>query len=586
MVLSALLLADGKPVPLNRLIDAVWEHRAPITAAKQIRNAASDLRRLHPELAERLTLVGDGYRLRLDGCRLDSDRFVEQTSRARELRRAGRLEEAREEFRGALLLWRGTALTGLTSPVLRAQIAGLDELRLAVMEERIELDIALGDHESVIGELSAWVAENPLRERLVAQLMMALYRSGAQARALTVYEQTRRVLKEELGVSPGAELQELHRHILLSDLPASPRTLPVARYNNLPAGAVHFTGRVPERRLLSEVVHRHGAGGHSYSAAPPVIAIDGMPGSGKTALALHAAHEFTPLYPDAQLCVDMAACAVEGRPLDPKAALGALLSGLGVLPDSVPVGVEERAAMWRRLLADRRALILLDNVADTQQIVPLLPGAPHCLTIVTSRTRLTDLMATCQLTLQEMSLTEGRELFGRIVGDERVRQERDAVDLVVEVCGGLPLAIRLAAAKLRHRPSWSVAYLASRLATGRQPLRLLEAEDGGLTEVFRQSYEGLTPSQQRVFRLLGRLPGDHIETHNVAGLAGLSLMHADTLLESLVDAHLLTTSTPGRYVVHELLHAYAVQLAGEAALDPVPHRSGLRAEPVQAVPCP
>lgn len=564
-VLGALLLADGMPVSLNRLIDTVWGHQAPVTAIKQIRNATSDLRKTHPEIAQRLTLVGDGYRLVMDGCGLDSRKFTAHAARARELRGKGCIEEALAEFRAALLLWRGPALAGLESPALRAQIAGLEELRLAVMEERVELELAQGDHESVIGELSVWVAENPLRERLVAQLMLALYRSGAQARALTVYEQTRQTLKRELGVSPGVELQELHRHILLSQLPPPSRKIPVPQCNNLPAGVVHFTGRIPERRLLNQVVHHHGRVGRLSAAAPAVIAIDGMAGIGKTTLAVHAAYECTPSYPDAQLFVDMGACAVDDRPLDPKAALGALLSGLGVPPSRIPEGLEERASTWRRLIADRRALILLDNVADTNQILPLLPGAPSCLTIVTSRARLTDLMATCQLTLQEMSPTEGRELFSRIIGDKRAQGERDAVDMIVNVCGRLPLAIRLAAAKLRHRPSWSVSYLASRLTSGRQRLATLEAEDGGLTEVFRQSYEGLTPGQQRIFRLLGQLPGDHIETHIVAGLARMSIVYADTLLESLVDAHLLGTSTPGRYVIHELLHAYAVQLAGDPA---------------------
>ncbi|MCZ9343690.1 hypothetical protein NGM37_38670, partial [Streptomyces sp. TRM76130] len=171
-----------------------------------------------------------------------------------------------------------------------------------------------------------------------------------------------------------------------------------------------------------------------------------MAGIGKTTLAVHAANEFTPLYPDAQLFVDMGACTMDDRSLDPKMALGALLSGLGVPPRGIPAGLEERAATWRQLVADRRALILLDNVADTSQILPLLPGVPSCLTIVTSRTRLTDLMSTCQLTLQEMPRAECRELFGRIVGDNRPLEEHEAVDVIVDVCGRLPLAIRLAAA--------------------------------------------------------------------------------------------------------------------------------------------
>ncbi|MEU0337011.1 BTAD domain-containing putative transcriptional regulator [Streptomyces sp. NPDC006193] len=579
-VLGALLLADGEPLSLNRLIDTVWEDRAPATAAKQIRNVASDLRGIHPEIAERLTLAGDGYRLALDGWRLDSRTFTQRVARARAHREEGRLGRALEEFRAALALWRGPALAGLESPALRAQTAVLDELRLAAMEERVDLELAQGRHESVIADLSAWVAENPLRERLVAQLMLALYRSGTQARALTVYEETRRVLRRELGVSPGAELQDLHRRILRSEGRPPARPAPRLASTNLPSAAAHFTGRTPEMRTLREVARSHADGGQPPSAAPAVVAIDGMAGIGKTALAVHAAHLLTPLYPDAQLFVDMGGWAADGRPLDPATALGTLLAALGLPPGDLPDGPAERSAIWRRVLAGRRALILLDNVADTRQIRPLLPGVPGCLTVVTSRTRLTDLIATCHLTLREMTSAEGRDLFGSMVGTHRAAAEREAVDTVVDGCGRLPLAIRLAAAKLRHRTSWSVAHLASRLGRRRQRLATLEAEDGGLIEAFRQSYLGLSRAQQGVFRLLGQLPVTHIETCTVAALAGISLDQADALLESLVDAHLLGTSVPGRYVIHELLHAYAGQLAAETAA------AGLGSPPPEPAPLP
>lgn len=603
IVLSALLLADGTPVSLDRLIDAVWGQHAPATAAKQIRNATSDLRRIHPELGRMLARVGDGYQLHADEGQLDSRRFIRQAAKARQLLQEGDSAEALGEFRSALSLWRGPALTGLGAPALQAQVARLGELRLAVMEECVQLELAHGLHQSVVGELSVWVAEHPLRERLVAQLMLALYRSGAQARALNLYEQTRQTLRSELGVSPGPELQEIHRYILVNDQLSPGHDLSSSLWrNNLPAGTVHFAGRLREQRFLRESVRAHAdraaapsgrapsgkapsgktpsgpaasgppASGPAASPAPApptagavsgIVAIDGMPGVGKTALAVHTAHQLTEAYPDAQLFVDMRAWTVDDRPLDSATALGVLLSGLGVTPGAIPAGLEERSAIWRRMLADRRVLILLDNVADTRQILPLLPGTPGCLTIVTSRYRLTDLMPTDHLTLQELSADEGRALFRTIAGDKRTLAEREAVDDVVDICGRLPLAIRLAATKLRHRPSWTVSYLASRLATGRQRLATLDTEDGGLTEAFRQSYQGLAPEQRRVFRLLGQLPGDLIDVGNVAGLAGLPAVHTDLLLESLVDAHLLHAMAPGRYRMHELLHAYAAELAGE-----------------------
>ncbi len=564
--LSALLLAGGMPVSLGQLIDVVWGHKAPVTAVKQIRNAASDLRRGHPEIGEQLLMAGDGYQLKLEEDQLDARVFSGRAARARHLLQEGLAADALEEFRSALSLWRGPALAGLERPALQAQVDGLNELRMTVMEERFELELAEGEHKSIVGELALWVAENPLRERLISQLMLALYRSGSQARALTIHEKTRQRLKEELGVDPGPELQEVHQYILVNGPLRSGFSAPSLRHNNLPARGKNFTGRILEQRLIEETVQAAGGDQRESANVPAVVAIDGMAGVGKTTLAVHAAYQLARSYPDAQLFVDMSACAAGKRPLTPAAALGVLLSGLGVPPRGVPASLEERSATWRRLVADRRALIVLDDVADTHQILPLLTGAPGSLTIVTSRTRLTEFMSTCQLTLQEMSPAEGREMFSRIAGEKRALQEREAVDDVVDLCGRLPLAIRMAAAKLCHRPSWTVSYLASRLATGGQRLSTLDAEGGRLTEVFRQSYDGLTRSQQHIFRALGRLPSDDIETHKAARLAGLSAARADPLLESLVDAHLLQAAGPGRYRIHELLHAYAIRLTDAADL--------------------
>ncbi|MFJ5531140.1 BTAD domain-containing putative transcriptional regulator [Streptomyces sp. NPDC093261] len=567
-VLGALVLADRAPVPIDRLIDTVWGAKTPATAVKQIRNATSDLRRLHPRLAENLRLAGDGYQLVTDGCQVDAATFLQRAVEARKLLAAGRAEDALEGLRSALALWRGPVLAGLDRPALQAQIAALNELRLVTMEQRVELELAAGNHQSLLGELSTWVAEQPLRERLVAQFMLALHRSGAQASALTLFERTRKILKEELGVSPGMDMQEAHRQILQGIRPASRNQSMRLGRNNLPPRAAHFTGRAREQRVIYEAGRVPQTKGRPPGSAPVVIAIDGMAGIGKTTLALHAAHQLTPSYPDVQLFVDMQAYAMTDRPRDPGTALGILLSGLGVPPERVPRRLDERVALWRRLLADRQALIVLDNVTDTHQTLPLLPTSPGCLTVVTSRNRLTNLMATCHLTLQEMSLSEGRTLFGKIVGDDRPCREPAAVEHIVDLCGGLPLAIRLAAAKLRHRPGWSASHLASRLGVGRQWMTTLEAEGGSVAEVFRQSYEGLGIAQQDVFRLLGQVPADRIEARTVAARSGLPVAHAERLLESLVDAHLLSACGPARYGIHELVHAFAAQLAGAMAETP------------------
>lgn len=583
-MLGALLLADGALVSIDRLMDTVWGQRIPATAVKQIRNAISDLRRLHPDLSASLILAGDGYRLAVDDRQVDARTFAHRAAQARRLLAAGRTAQALEGYRSALALWRGPVLGGLDGAVLRAQTDALTQARLAAMEQRIDLELAAKNHHSILGELSAWVADHPLRERLVAQFMLALHRSGAQARAFMVYDRTRRILKDELGVSPGAELQEIRDHLLRGGLPEGHERIPTRGHNNLPPGVAHFTGRTREQRTLHETAGMSPAtGGRGARPEPVVLAIDGMAGIGKTTLALHTAHRLAPCYPDGQLFVDMQACGTAGRPQEPHPVLGMLLCGLGVPPEDIPLRLPARIALWRRLVGDRRVLIVLDGVPDAHRILSLLPTTPGCLTLLTSRNRLTSPLVTRHLTVREMSPSEGHALFCKIVGDARPLREPAAVEYIVERCGGLPLAIRLAAAKLRHRPSWSPSYLASRLAAGKQWMSTLAAEGDSLAGVFRQSYEGLDPLQQHVFRVLGQVPPDRIEARAVAAVAGLSQAHADRLLGSLVDAHLLSACGPTRYGIHELVHAYAAQLADAVPLAQQAGQAGQAAHVERAV---
>jgi DNA-binding SARP family transcriptional activator len=562
IVLATLLLANGKQVPLSRLAEAVWGEDAPATATKQIRNAISDLRRLLAGAAFAITPVADGYKLDIAGSVLDATAFARRVDRARQLRDNGSSADSAAEFRAALSLWSGPALAGLYSAALEPQLVSLDEQRLAVLEECVELELALGRHESLISDLSIWVAEHPLRERLVAQLMLTLYRSGAGAHALAVFERTRRTLQRELGVRPGPELEQLHRRIMANDLalrlPPRPHTAGAPWCSNLPGSVAHFTGRRTELRQLRDILRAHDAGN---PAAPVIIAIDGLPGVGKTALAVRLCHEVTPAYPGAQLFIDLHGYALRHPVLDPFPALATLLGAMGVPAERVPPTLEARSAMWRGQLADRRALVILDNVASTAQIGPLLPATPGCLAVVTSRHRLTGLHYTFQLSVHELSRAEGRSLFGRVVGDQRPLAEPDAVDTVAQQCGRLPLAIRVAATKLRHRPAWAVAYLASRLADDRRRLAELGTEDGGAADTFALSYERLAPIHQWLFRLIGMMRGPVISSQDVAGLADLPTAHIEHLLEGLVDTHLLQEVTPGRYQLNELVRAYSAQLA-------------------------
>ncbi|MEU4157903.1 AfsR/SARP family transcriptional regulator [Actinoplanes sp. NPDC026670] len=555
-VLAILLLAGGKPVALPRLIDAVWDGQAPPTATKQIRNAVSDLRHALAHTGVSIQPGGDGYRLDRAGSALDLDEFTRRAELA-----AFKSDPAAkaEALRSALALWRGRALAGLTSPVLRAQLASIEELRLAALEQRVDLELELGMHASLIGELTAAVAEHPFRERFVAQLMTALCHSGSRAQALKVFDDTRRRLRDELGVDPEPELRALHLRIITgtrADTVATTTTdeLP---WHNLPGDTAPLTGRDTEQDLVLRALRGHPGG---PGATPPVVAVDGMAGVGKTAFALHLGRQLAPVYPDGQLYVDLRTHGLAGPRLDVPAALAVLLRAAGQPAGSIPADLEGRRAAWHHRLAGKRVLIILDDAAAAAHIAPLLPHAPGCLTVVTSRRRLSSLHSTYQLSLPEFSIAAGRDLFGRVVGDNRPQAESAAVDEILRHCGRLPLAIRSAAVRLRHRTAWSVSYLASRLADGRSRLAELSMDSAGLAEAFDMSFNRLDPEHQRLFRLLSRIGAHDVDAERVATLAGLPVHHATRLLEDLVDSHMLLATGPGRYRMNELVHAYSLQL--------------------------
>ncbi|WFE66522.1 BTAD domain-containing putative transcriptional regulator [Micromonospora sp. WMMD714] len=555
-----LLLADGKPVALSRLVDAVWDEVAPSTASKQIRNAVSDLRNLLVGTGVTISPVGDGYRLDRAGAALDLEDFTRQVELAeRETDPVRKIDT----LRSALSIWRGRALTGLTGALLLSQVVSVEELRLTVLEQCINLELELGRHASLIGELTATVAENPFRERFVAQLMIALCRSGARADALRVFDTTRRLLRDELGMDPEPRLKDLHRRILGSDLPpaatepeATPE-LPRPRHT-LPGEAVRLTGREREEATVLQALRHHAEG---LSVAPPaIVAIDGMAGIGKTAFALHLGRRLAAAYPDGQIFVDLGAHGIGGRWAEASSVLSMLLRTSGVPAEAIPPDLEGRCTAWRTWLLGKRVLVILDDAASTSHITPLLTGAAGCLTIVTSRRRLPSLHSTCQLSLPEFTIAAGRDLFSSVVGDNRPLAETAAVDEILRHCGRLPLAIRSAAVRLRHRTSWSVSYLAARLADDASRLAELNTENTGLTAAFDMSFYWLDPEHQRLFRLLGRIDVEDIEPDQVARMAGLSVSRVDRLLEELVDFHLLKAIGQGRYRMNELVRAYSLQL--------------------------
>ncbi|MEU5563796.1 AfsR/SARP family transcriptional regulator [Micromonospora musae] len=560
IVLAMMLLRANRIVPVEELVDAVWEERPPATARAQIQTCVSRLRRRFAQLGvPPNTIFSDpvGYGIRTEPGEVDADVFARDVEAARAALAAGQPAEAGRHFRSALALWRGPALSGITSRSVRRRAQALDEQGLAALEECVDVELVLGDATEILDVLTETVARYPLRERLRGQLMLALSAVGRQADALAAYREGRRLYAEELGIEPGAALQELHQRVLAGDLAlAGSEVRRSAPVRGLPRAISDFTGR---RETLTRLVKE------IDEDRTRVQLVDGMAGSGKTTLAIHLATALADRYPDAQLFIDLHGHS-DREPLLPAAALAALLRQLGVPGERIPGDVDERAALWRSELADRRAVVVLDNAASAAQVAPLLPSGPGTLTLITSRRRLTGLDEGRPSSLAVLDPEEGIELLARVAGAERVAAEPEAAAEVVRRCGCLPLAIRLAGARLAHRPRWRIADLAARLAAGRDALTELVAGDRSVGQAFALSYAQVTPTAQRMFRLLGLHPGTRFDAVMAAALADVPLPEAQHLLDELVDVHLVDEPEPGRFRFHDLVRDYARQLTAEPTL--------------------
>ncbi|WP_018217424.1 AfsR/SARP family transcriptional regulator [Salinispora vitiensis] len=555
-VLAMLLLQAGRIVPVAELVDAVWEERPPATARAQLQTCVSRLRRqfvslgLPPEL-----IVTDpvGYSVRTAPGDLDAEVFGDQVAAARAAVAADELADARRRFRAALALWRGPALSGIAGRGVLGRAQTLDEQRVTVLEECVDVELRLGNAVDLIDELTEAVARHPLRDRLRGQLMLALSAIGRQADALVVYRDGRRHYAEELGIEPGVELQELHQRVLAGDLVTTGPQRTTAPVRGLPRAISDFTGR---QEIVASLLQQFCEGDTQ------VQLIDGMAGSGKTTLAVHLATRLADRYPDVQLYIDLHGHS-DRSPLTPDAAVATLLRQLGIPAERVPVDLEDRLARWRTELSDRRALVLLDNAASVDQVAPLLPTGRSCLTLVTSRWRLAGLDAGHPVSLPVLDLDEAVTMLGRVAGPERVAAEPEAAAEVIRRCGFLPLAIRLAGARLAHRPSWRIVDLVERLAGARDPLAEFAAGPRSVGGAFALSYAQVSPPAQRLFRLLGVHPASNFDNAVAAALAELALPDTRDLLDELIDANLVEEPRPGRFRLHDLVQKYARRLLAE-----------------------
>ncbi|MBS2531655.1 tetratricopeptide repeat protein [Catenulispora sp. NF23] len=567
--LVLLSLNANKVVPVGQVIDVLWDD-PPESARQQVHNVVAAVRRaLKPAVgaAEVLT-VGSGYKLNVAKNAVDLLRFEALLLAADSAVAARELTEACRHLKEAIALWDGPALSGIEGRKLQNSAVLLTERRAAAIEQLAEISIEVDEAASVVAILTQLVADFPLRESLRAVLMRALYRSGRQADALAVYEDGRTRLAEELGLDPGPRLREAHQEVLTSGNaavpPASDSTDPAAveiarkpvppAANFLPRDLAEFTGREAEIRRL------HANAANSGMSALVISAIDGMGGVGKTTLAVHIAHQLADRYPDGQFFIDLQGFSVGVEPMSPMRALNSLLRSSGVPPEAIPHDLAARSALWRSTLTGRRALVLLDNALDVTQIRPLLPAEPGALVLIASRRRMAALEGAVPLSLDVMPKRDAYELFSHIAGADRVTAESDQVALVLELCGRLPLAIQIAAARLRDRPSWSVADLVGQLRRRSGRARTLVAGDRNVLTIIGWSYQHLPPLQKILFRRLGAHPGHDFDAYTAAALSGLPLEQAEDGLEELFDINLLQQRRAERYSFHDLVRDCAKDL--------------------------
>jgi DNA-binding SARP family transcriptional activator len=599
ILLAALLLRAGTPVPAGELAEMVWDGSPPAGAVTTLRSYVRRLRRALDDDARRIVALDPGYLIRAEPPELDVLEFEALCQATRAALRAGGWAEAAAAAARALGLWRAAPLLDVPSETLRGQfVPRLERLRLQVLEDRFDAGLRLGHQQELVPALLEMTAQHPLRERFHAQLMLALAATGRRAQALHAYQEARRALVGQLGIEPGPELRDIHRQILAGEAadagdragavlsgkaagatvagphaggwpsadapawaPAEPGGL-AARPAQLPADIADFTGRATQAGHVHDALTGHAAA--SGSGTVRVVVVVGAAGLGKTTLAVHAAHQAREFFPDGQLYVHLSGAS--GHPAIPGEVLARFLRDLGVDGEKIPAGEDERAALYRTRIAGRAMLIVLDDARDAAQVRPLLPGSASCAVLVTTRSRAPNLLGTRLVDLATLAGPEALELFSRIAGDARPAAEPEATAEILQACAGLPLAIRICAARLATRPQWRIATMAARLRDERRRLDELQAGDLEVRASFQVSYDSLGAGRHRVdpahvFRLLGLWQGQRISPPAAAALTGEPEEDVAGALEMLVDANLVESPEPDLYRLHDLLRLFATERA-------------------------
>jgi DNA-binding SARP family transcriptional activator/Tfp pilus assembly protein PilF len=571
-VLVVLILDLCRVVSAELLIDRVWGEDPPTSVRNVLYGYVARLRAViagaeNPGVT--LTRYQGGYLLKAEPEQVDVCCFRRMVAQAAA---AGQDDQrAAALLDDALKLWHGSALAGLGSPWLDAMRHRLEMERVAAVLDLNEIRLRQGQHGALASELAEQAAASPTDERLIGQLMLALYRSGRQAEALRWFERTRLDLAGELGADPGPLLQGLHQRILTAD-PAlelkDPQRLTVdgavqVAPRQLPAAVSHFAGRAHELAALTELLDR------SDEQAPRAIvisALGGTAGVGKTALAVHWAHQVAERFPGGQLYANLRGYDPSGVPAVPADVARRFLNALGFADSQIPSDPDSWESLYRSTLAGKRVLIVLDNARDVAQVRPLLPGGPGCFVLVTSRSQLTSLVAAegaYMLTVDLLSQPDAQELVARRLGRRRVRDEPEAVSELIELCARLPIAVSVAVARAAAHPAFPLASLVAELRDTSSRLDVLDAGDPGssVRAVFSWSYQNLSSTAALMFRLLSVHAGPDISIPAAASLAGLPRDQARRAVGELTGSHLLTEHVHGRFTCHDLLRAYAADQA-------------------------
>jgi DNA-binding SARP family transcriptional activator/tetratricopeptide (TPR) repeat protein/DNA-binding XRE family transcriptional regulator len=566
LVLARLALSANATVPVHELVDLLWGERPPADTHQLLQTYVSRLRwaldpaRSGGPAGNPLRLGAGGYQLVLSEEQSDVAEFRGLVDAAR---RAG-ARDALALLESALGLWRGAPLADVPEMSEHPLVTALADEQVAVALRYADLAASAGAYGRALPRLRVLAAAHPLHEPLHARLITALAGAGLQADALAAYDSIRRRLADDLGIDPGAELAAAHGKVLRQEVSARPAAaghVPEAPGSPYPAPRQL---PVPPRLLTGRMEELAGLGDMHDASAVVITAIDGMAGVGKTALAVQAAHRMAHRYPDGQLFLDLHGYTDGVVPVEPGEALGWMLRSLGVPGERIPADTDQRAGLYRSLLADQRVLIVLDNAVTEAQVTPLLPGASGCLVLITSRRRLSGLDHAQTLSLDVLPPPDAVALLRQAAGEGRLNGQRPGlVDELAELCGRLPLAIWIAAARLRSHPTWDLEHLVGRLRDRQHRLVELTAGQRSVTATLDLSYQDLSPELRRTYRRLGMHLGPDFDPYAAAALLDAGMRETGRMLEQLLEAHLLQEPVPGRYHFHDLARAHAVRTATE-----------------------